>query len=166
MTWDYHILLLNKTLHLLEANVFTANLFKYKIQMICSGNWLAWILAHTHGVKTKELKNECILQMQKPTNLSQILKFLGAVNHCHLMWPQHAHILTPLSSDAGKKTFCWTTKFDLAFKCMKGLIVQGCLLAYSNCNKPFTKTLMLLVIKWKLILYKIINLWPSGQIKA
>ncbi len=62
--------------------------------------------------------------------------FLGAVNHYHCMWPQRAHILTPLCSKSGKKTFCWTPEMDLAFKCMKALMAQDCLLAYPNHNKP------------------------------
>ncbi len=63
--------------------------------------------------------------------------FLGAINHYQRMWPQHAHILAPLSSESGKKTFCWTPDMDLAFKRMKALMEGDCLLAYHNHNKPF-----------------------------
>ncbi len=75
--------------------------------------------------------------MQKPKNLSQMRGFLGAVNHYRRMWPQRAHILAPLSSESGKKTFCWTPDMDLAFKCMKALMAQDYLLACPNHNKPF-----------------------------
>ncbi len=53
------------------------------------------------------------------------------------MWPQHVHILAPLSSESGKKTFCWTPDMDLAFKRMKALMARDCLLTYPNHNKPF-----------------------------
>ncbi len=63
--------------------------------------------------------------------------FLGAVNHYRRMWPQHAHILAPLSSESGKKTFRWTPEMDLAFKRMKALMARDYLLAYPDHNKPF-----------------------------
>ncbi len=53
------------------------------------------------------------------------------------MWPQHAHILVPISSNSGKKTFCWTPEMYLVFKCMKAVMAQDCLLGYPNHNKPF-----------------------------
>ncbi len=58
--------------------------------------------------------------------------FLGAVNHYQCMWAQQVHIIAP-----GKKTFCWTDKMDLAFKCMKALMAQDSLLVYHYHNKPF-----------------------------
>ncbi len=63
--------------------------------------------------------------------------FLRAVNHYQHMWPQCAHILAPLSSKSGKKTFCWTPKMYLAFKQMKALMAQDCRLANPNYNKLF-----------------------------
>ncbi len=61
--------------------------------------------------------------------------FFGPVNHYWRMWPQCAHILATLSSESGKKTFCWTPEMDLAFKHMKVLMAR--LLTYPNHNKPF-----------------------------
>ncbi len=72
--------------------------------------------------------------MQKPISLLQMCGFLGAVNHCWRMRPQR---VAPLSSESWKKTFCWTPEVDLAFKCMKEVMAQDCLLAYPNHNKPF-----------------------------
>ncbi len=63
--------------------------------------------------------------------------FLGAVNNYNCMWPQCTHILAPLSSESGKKTLCWTSVMDLAFKRMKALMVRDFLLVYPNHNKPF-----------------------------
>ncbi len=74
--------------------------------------------------------------MQKPKNLSQMQGFLHVVNHYQCMWPQQASILEPLSSKSGKKIFCWNPDMNLAFKRMKALMAQDCLLAYQNHNKP------------------------------
>ncbi len=63
--------------------------------------------------------------------------FLDAVNHYQRMWPQQAHIPAPLSNELGKYIFCWTPKMDRAFKCMKALMAQDCLIAYSNYSKLF-----------------------------
>ncbi len=95
-----------------------------------------------------------ILQMQKFNNLLQMCSFLGAVNRYHRMWPQHAHILAPLSIESRKKTFCRTNKIDLVFKRKKALMAQDRLLVYPNHNiiltttNHFTFTLMLPVIIW------------------
>ncbi len=61
-----------------------------------------------------------------------------------------AHILAPLSSESGKKTFQWTPQIDFAFKCMKALMAQYCLLAYPNHNKPFHIYTDASAIRWEL----------------
>ncbi len=106
------MLLLDKILHCLEANGFTVNPLKYE-WAIQETDWLGYWLTPT-GLKPWRKKIDGILQMQKPKNLSQMRGFLGAVNHYLRMWPQRAHILAPLSSESGKKTFCWTPDMDLA----------------------------------------------------
>ncbi len=105
-----------------------------QIQMSHSGNWSAWILAHTHWFKTMKQK---MMASYIPKKLSQMHGFLGAVYHDCCMWPQHSHILAPLSSESGRKTFCWTDKMDLAFKYMQAAMPQDNLFACCNNKKPF-----------------------------
>jgi RNase H-like domain found in reverse transcriptase len=75
--------------------------------------------------------------MQAPTNIKQILAFLGMVGYYRNMWPRHSHILSPLTELAGKKAFVWEDKHQQAFEQMKALIAMDALLAYPNHNKPF-----------------------------
>ncbi len=127
-TWEHHILLLDKILHQLEANDFTVNPLKCK-WAIQEADWPSYWFTPT-GMKPWYKKIDGILQMQKPKNLSQMQGFLDTVNHYQHMWLQQAHIFAPLSIKLGKKTFCWTPDMDLAFKCMKTLMAQDCLLWY------------------------------------
>ena len=60
--------------------------------------------------------------MDRPRNLKQMKKFLGAVNYYRDMWPKRAHILSPLSAESGKKTFHCTDEMDKAFKQMKAIL--------------------------------------------
>ena len=63
--------------------------------------------------------------------------FLGVVNYHRDMWPKQEHILSPLSDESGKKTFCWTDNMENAFKQMKAILSEDTLMAYPNHNKPF-----------------------------
>ncbi len=99
-------------------------------------DWLGYWLMTT-GFKPWQKEIDGIPHMQKPKNLLQMCGFIGAVNHYQSMWSQCVHILAPLSSKSGKKTFCWTPAMDFSFKLMKALKAHDCLLAYPNHNKPF-----------------------------
>ncbi len=90
-----------------------------------------------------------------------IHSFLGSVNHYWCMWPQHAHILAPLSIKSGKTTFHWTAGMDFVFTWMKALMTWDCLLAYLNHNKPFH---IYTAIKWDIIQSKMTNLRLSGHV--
>ncbi|KAL7448146.1 hypothetical protein ACHAXS_000129 [Conticribra weissflogii] len=99
-TWEHHILLLEKILHRLEANGFTIDPLKFE-WAIQETDWLGYWLTRT-GLKPWCKKIDCILQMQRPKNLSQMCGVLDAVNHYQQMRPQQAHFLAPLSRECGK----------------------------------------------------------------
>ena len=75
--------------------------------------------------------------MDRPRNLKQIQSFLGAVNYYRDMWPNQAHILSPLSEKSGKKTFHWTNEMDKAFLQMKAILSADTLMTYPNHKKLF-----------------------------
>ncbi len=87
-----------------------------------SGNWLAWLLAHTHWFKAL---------VQKNWWHSAIATTKKIITNVWLSWrcqplPSHvASMCTHLSTSLQQvleENFCWTHDMDLAFKCMKALM--------------------------------------------
>ena len=116
----------------LQANGFTINPRKCK-WAVQETDWLGYWLA-PEGLKPWRKKIDAILHMDRPRNLKQMQSFLVAANYYRDMWPKQAHILSPLSDESGKKTFCWNDKMDNAFKQMKAILSADVLMAYPNHN--------------------------------
>ncbi len=131
-TGEHNILLLDKILHWLEG--FTVNLLKYE-WAIQETDWLGYWLTPT-GLKPWCKKLMASYKFRDQKTYHKYVAFL-AMSIISATCGLNAHILTHLSSESEKKTFCWTTEMDLAFKGMKALMAHDCLLAYPNHNKPF-----------------------------
>ena len=104
--WKRHLRLLDRVLTALQSNIFTINQRKCE-WAVQETDWLGYWL-NPKGIKPWLKKIDAILHMDRPRNHKQMQRFLGAVNFYRDMWPKHAHILSPLSDESGKKTFCWT----------------------------------------------------------
>ena len=100
-SWDDHLIVLDKVCKRLENKEFSVNPLKCEFGVKESdflGHWLT-----PKGVKPLRKKIQGIIDMEAPTNLTQLRSFLGMVTYYQDMWPKRSHILSPLTELMGSK---------------------------------------------------------------
>ncbi|KAL7506671.1 hypothetical protein ACHAXN_004878 [Cyclotella atomus] len=78
--------------------------------------------------------------MDRPRTPKELRRFIGCVNYYRDMWPSRAHILKPLTDQAGLKKGekpNWTPDMQTAFNKMRLLLAADALVAYPDHNKRF-----------------------------
>jgi hypothetical protein len=90
-----------------------------------------------NGVHSSPSKTKAILDMPKPTNLSQLRSFLGMVNHYAKFIPNLSNRLSPfyllLKKDCPWK---WTLSCDKAFKNIKQFLISPLVLTHYDPTIP------------------------------
>eukprot|EP00957_Ditylum_brightwellii_P100920 7691822-Ditylum_brightwellii.AAC.1 len=87
--------MVGKVLKRLEDNNTKVNPLKCKWgvhEMDFLGHWVT-----PEGVKSWKKKVEAVLRMAPPSNMGELRSFIGAVTYYRTTWPQHSHILAPLT---------------------------------------------------------------------
>ena len=90
-----------------------------------------------HGVHSSPSKIKAIIDMPKPTNISQLRSFLGMVNHYAKFIPKLTDRLIPFYSLLKKDTsWIWTSACDNAFKNIKKFLTSPLALTHYDPSLP------------------------------
>ena len=100
------------------------------------GHWMT-----PTGIKPWKKKVDAVLWMSKPTTVTELRSFLGAVTFYRHMWPRRSHLLHPLTKLTGEpgkvKLSAWNSDCDRAFDEMKAVMASDILMSYPDPDAPF-----------------------------
>ena len=103
--------------------------------------YLGYIITK-EGIKPNPKKIQAILDLQRPTDKTEVRHFVGMVQYYRDLWPRRSEILIPLTNltkgKARKGPIEWTPECENAFVSLKRIIARETILAYPNFNKKFT----------------------------
>jgi RNase H-like domain found in reverse transcriptase/Reverse transcriptase (RNA-dependent DNA polymerase) len=134
--WQQHLQTLEKVLQRLQDNGFTVNPLKCE-WAVKESDWLGYWLT-PRGLQPWKKKIYAILKMERPTTISGVRSFIGAVSYYRNMFQQRSHILAPLTAVVGNKgALKWTSEMQQAFDSMKAIIVCDVMLSYPDHTKAF-----------------------------
>ena len=95
-----------------------------------------WVTCN--GVKPKNRKIEAITNMNPPTPLKLVRKFIGVVNYYCDMWPRWSHMLAYLTKLTSiKSKFKWTNVERYAFDEIKRTVARYALINHQDFNEIF-----------------------------
>ena len=81
---------------------------------------------------------EAITNLELPTSLKQVQKFVAVINYYRNIWSRRSHTLTPLTRLLYNKCKCkWTQVEQDAFDKIKQILDRDNLLTYPDFNKTF-----------------------------
>ena len=101
--FEEHLNLVDKVLGRLVENGMKCNPLKcdWAVQETdFLGHWMT-----PTSFKPMRSKVDAILKMGRPTNVTQVRSFVGAVNFYRSLWPRRAHVLAPLTESTGDVPF-------------------------------------------------------------
>eukprot|EP00956_Cyclotella_meneghiniana_P032907 scaffold92073_cov46-Cyclotella_meneghiniana.AAC.2 len=101
--------------------------------------------------------------MDRPRTPKELRRFIGCVNYYRDMWPSRAHILKPLTDQAGLKKgekLNWTDEMQQAFDKMRLLLAADALHTQIIIN-PFISLLTPLIFSLELALCRKVVQLPT-----
>jgi transposase InsO family protein len=139
-TWEEHVATLQKVLSRLEEAGFSINPLKCDFG-IAEGDFLGHWLTRD-GIKPWQKKVQSVVDLQRPTNASQVRTFVGLINWYRDFWPRRSHLLSPFTQlirglKEKKAPVEWNDHLEKCFQEVKQVIAADALCAYPDHNKPF-----------------------------
>ena len=103
--------------------------------------YLGYIITR-EGIKPDPKKIQAIVDLARPTTVTDMKGFLGMVQFYRDMWQGRSHMLHPLIEACkvgkGKTPIQWSTDLNNSFEDVKRAISKETLLSYPDWNKKFT----------------------------
>ena len=138
-TWEEHVARLRALFDRLTKANLTVNLVKSEF-----GHAQIVYLGHVVGqgtVRPVEAKVECILNMQRPSNRREIMKFLGSAGYYRKFCRNFSDVVSPLTNLLSKNVkFHWTDDCQRAFDATKAILSHSPVLKAPNFDKSFILT--------------------------
>ena len=91
------------------------------------------------GIKPDPRKVEAVSQYPAPSNVKEMIQFLGLTNYYRKFIYSYAHIAEPLNKllRGRKKDFIWTPCWQQAFDNLKSKLITSRILGYPDFTLPF-----------------------------
>ena len=139
-TWEDHMVLVEQVLLRLQDAGFCVNPLKCE-WAVRETDFLGYWMTPT-GLRPWKKKIEAILAMKRPSTVTQLRSFIGAVNFYKDMFRQRAHHIAPLTAMIGNDKrksakLAWTPGSINAFESTRAMLARDAILKYPDPNKPF-----------------------------
>lgn len=94
-----------------------------------------------HGTKPNMRKVECIKEYPRPSNVTELQRFLGMCNYYRRYIPDYARWARPTYELLKKDTpFLWSEECEIGFKKLKEALMSPQVLTFPNFNETFIVT--------------------------
>ena len=134
--WNRHLAQLEQVLERLKEAGLKVNAKKSffgKQELEYLGYWVT-----RDGIQPLPKKVQAIVNLEPPTTVKQVRKFIGMVNFYRDMWRKRSELMAPLTRLTSKNVkFIWTEVEQKAFDDIKRILSRETLLAYPQFDKPF-----------------------------
>ena len=115
-----------------------------------------------NGIETDSKMVKAVGKWPVPTNVAEVLSFLGFTDHYHKFIKKYAHVAKPLyklnsGENAARKqnSLKWDSECQEAFEKLKELSTTTPILAYANFGKPFRLHTDVSVLGLGVVLYQV-----------
>eukprot|EP00261_Vitis_vinifera_P023282 XP_010655166.1 PREDICTED: uncharacterized protein LOC104880390 [Vitis vinifera] len=135
-TWEQHLEHVQLTLAVLRQHQFYVKMSKcaFGKQEL---EYLGHIITH-RGVKVDEKKIEAMVAWPRPSNITELLGFLGLTGYYRKFVQGYGLIARPLTNLLKKGKFQWNDEAEAAFLALKQAMTSTPTLAMPNFTEPFT----------------------------